>query len=584
MVYAKPLIPVLLVLFLVAVATARSSVGSVPTRAASLARLGFAMAKLCLLLLPLEWMQHLYASAEPLAVSGKAVWQASLTLTCQLYLAFSSMADVWLVIAQLRGKAVGELCEAPYRTGTFIGLWQRLHLGLQRGGRITVASLVPTLVLVAGVAGLWRGWSLAALIWLIVQVLLIKLEGWRGQSLFAPLPQPLRVILVMLVLVITNVLLVHPELSLALERLSLMFAGAKPTLYALILDKRLASNWQQSILSLAVLVSVGLPTLNWVLQQPQKAWRVLGILLIPLSVLMALRESVKTLAAIQHFAQWPVSWLFGEGNSRVYLGYDGWLYPQRELDRLTQKRTQPGAAESLVKLATQLKSAGVPMLVVAMPGKSAIYPENILRAEYSAPVLPPGQKARLDQLTAAGIEVLDPSKALWDRLLRAEAYFQNDSHWTPETMKEVATLTFKHIRQKWPTLHQAETPLINATILDRSDLGDLARTLLPQGESMFGEETAQLVSIRGLESDAKSPVLLVGGALLRVFDDPASSFGNSSGEAQHAGFSTQLASLLGRALDVRITQEKDFHETLGSLQDASSTKKLVICLLPAESL
>ena len=64
MVYAKPLIPVLLVLFLVAVATARSSGGSVPTRVASLARLGFAMAKLSLLLLPLE-VEHLHLQPLP---------------------------------------------------------------------------------------------------------------------------------------------------------------------------------------------------------------------------------------------------------------------------------------------------------------------------------------------------------------------------------------------------------------------------------------------------------------------------------------------------------------------------------------
>lgn len=64
----------------------------------------------------------------------------------------------------------------------------------------------------------------------------------------------------------------------------------------------------------------------------------------------------------------------------------------------------------------------------------------------------------MEQLRAAGIEVLDPAQPLWDRLIRAEAYFQHDSHWTPETMKEVAALAAKQIRKSWPALHQADTP------------------------------------------------------------------------------------------------------------------------------
>ena len=582
MLFAKPLLPVLLVLFLVAVATLRRSDRSVPSGGCALARLGYGLAKLCLLLLPLEWMQHLYANAEPLAVSSKAVWLTSLTLTCQMYLAFSGVGDVCIAIAQLRGKAVREFCDAPYRAGGFIGLWQRLHLGLTRCGKTVCVTLLPTLLLVAGVAALWRGWSLAILLWLLVQVLLIVLESWRGKSLFAPLPQPLRVILVMLVIIITNVLLVTPDLRLALDRLWLMFSAAKPTLYSLMLDKRLASNWQQSMLSIAVLVSVGLPPLGWVLQQSNKIWQVIGILLLPVSLLMALRESWKLSATIQMITQRPVIELFGEGNSRVYHGYEGWLFSQSELDRLTLKRVNPSATKSLVMLAEKLKATGVPLFVIAMPTKAALYPANILSAEYNNPVQPPGQKAKLEQLHTAGIEVLDPSQVLWDRLIRAEAYYQNDSHWTPETMKEVALLAAKQIRKKWPALHQTDTPLINATILDRTDVGDLARVLLPLSESWFGTEFAQLVSIRGLESDLKSPILLVGGELLRVYEDADSSFGNANGQSQDAGFATQLAALLGRALQV---QRADVTKiTAAGLAESAGKKKLVIFLLPADAL
>lgn len=581
--YAKPLISVLLVSLLVAVASIRR--GEKPWHmgpATALARLGFAVAKISILLLPLEWMQHLYAHAEPLAVSAKAVWLAALAMTCQLYLAISCMADVCIAVNELFGRSAAAVCEAPYRAGSFGGLWRRMHLGLVRGDSIW--HLMPVLLLFGGLGALWRGGWLAVPVWMSLQAVLVLAEKWRGKSLFAPLPLPLRVILVLLVLVVSNVLLIHSDLSLSMQRLGMIFAGAEPTLYSLLLDKRLAGGWQQIMLSLALLTSVGLPTVHWILQQPVRSWWVMGILLLPLSLLMALRESVRTPALVQHVAQWPVTWLFDEGNASVHQGYDGWLFPQRELDRLTLQRRGPGAVEALLKLSGQLKAANVPLLVVAVPAKAAMYPQQILRAEYPAPVQPPGFKARLEKLTAAGIEVLDPSQPLWDRLIRAEAFFANDSHWTPETMKEVATLTAKQIRQKWPTLHQAETPLIQASILDRSDMGDLAKALLPYGEYFFGEESAQLVSIRGLESDAKSPILLLGGELLRVFEAADASFGNANGQAQHAGFPTQLAALLGRPLDVRLAEDESELLSAETLATLAGKKKLVVVLLRADAL
>ncbi len=223
------------------------------------------------------------------------------------------------------------------------------------------------------------------------------------------------------------------------------------------------------------------------------------------------------------------------------------------------------------------------MLVISVPAKVALYPDQFLRAEYPAPVHPPGHSQRLERLKAAGIEVLDPSQALWDRLIREQAFYQNDSHWTPDTMKEVVSQAAKLIRQKWPALHQAETPLIKASILERQDRGDLLKSLLPYGDTIYGKETAQLVSIRGLEQDPKSPVLILGGDLLTVFDAPTASFGNADAEPQHAGFATQLASLMGRPLDVKIMDLDDLSMT-EELKVQASMKKLVIVLIKADEL
>lgn len=580
MLYLKPFLPVLIVLILVAVATLRRTEG-VQDRSRALAQLGFGLSKLCLLALPLEWLSWLFQNGEPLAVSGKAVWLAALAQTCQLYLVITGSADVVAGISALRGRVVAEMHHSAYRAGHFGEMWRRLMPGLYKKQRSVVISCVPVLLLIAGVAALWHGSVLGSLLWLVIQLGIVFIEDRRGKPLFAPLPLPLRVILVMLVLVFSNVLLVSPSVTAALENVRLMFASTKPTLYSLLLDKRLTSDWLQFMLLFSVIASIGLPRLGWVLEQPIKSWHAIGIVLIPCSLLMAVRESAHTPAFLRQITQWPVTWVFDQGNSRVHVGYDGWLFPLRELDHLTLRRRGEGATEALVKLAGELKTKGIPLMLVAVPAKAAMYPDQIFRAEYAAPVQPPGQKARLEKMTAAGIEVIDPSPALWDRLIKAESHYSTDRHWTFDTMKVVAGAVAKRIREKWPELPGTETPVISATILDRTDAGDLARDLLPLGsETVFGEESEHLVSILGLESDEKSPVMILGGESLRVFSDAASSFGNAEGKPQHAGFGTQMSSLLGRRLDVRDADEVE----AAQIAAQATGKKLIVILARADEL
>jgi len=556
-----------------------------------LARIGYGLAKLCLLALPLEWLVHLSVNAVPVAVSAKTLWLGSLAFTCQLCLLLSGAADVIIGAGLLFGRAWAEPDDAPFRAGSFTGLWQKWHLWAARAGPAVGTSVVRhavlSLLLVCATACLLRGVSLAVLAWAGLHGLLIMAERWRGRSLFAPLPLPLRVILVLLVLVVSNALLLAPGLVQAGLNLRLMFAGSAPNLYSLLHVARFTSGWLPLVLNVSLLVCIAMPTLAWFLRQ-QRVWRVLGILLCPLSLLMLLRQAPAP-AALRHLAQWPVTWLFNEGNARVFAGHEGWLYPMSELDRRTLLRSQPGSAEALISAAAGLKQHGIPLLVISFPAKAALYPEHILRAEYSAPVQPPGQKAVLERLRSAGIEVLDPADHLWSVQNKTPGYFQTDSRWTPEAMKEVARLAAAHIRKIWPVLFLAETPIIQATILDRTDVGDLARALIPwQPQSLFGTVEAQLVSIRGLESTSMSPILLLGGGLLDIYHDPAVGFGGGSAQPMSAGFATQLAALLGRPLETRTLPETDPGALLGNLASTANDnlggKKLVICLLPADSL
>lgn len=281
-------------------------------------------------------------------------------------------------------------------------------------------------------------------------------------------------------------------------------------------------------------------------------------------------------ATVRSGMQWLLTHALTEGNHAVFLGRDGWLFDQREIDRVVHaQRESNGLHAGLLKLAAQLKAQEIPLIVIVMPGRAALYPEQIRPGRYAGPVRVQGETEALAELKVAGAEVLDMTAALWENRDKPQVYFAQDSHWTPAAMKVVALVVNKRVREKFPRLGSTETPIINATILEHADAGDLARQLDPLfPANLLGEETADLISIQGIEADAKSPIVLHGGELLRVFDDAGLSFGGG-GAPSHAGFGTQLGTLMGRPLDVR-----------GMPQPGQpyADKKLVICLLPMTEL
>lgn len=277
-------------------------------------------------------------------------------------------------------------------------------------------------------------------------------------------------------------------------------------------------------------------------------------------------------ATVRSGTQWVLTHLLNEGNRDVYVGREGWLFDQREIDRVVHaKRGDATLHAHLLNLAAQLKSQEIPLLVIAIPNRLALYPEQIRDGKYAGPVRVKEEVTRLDELKTAGIDVLDMTAAMWEFGERNQVYFGQDSHWTPEAMKAVTLTVNKHVRAKLPRLGNNETPIINATIVEHSDAGDLTRRLDPLHPlTLLSPEYATLISIQGFEPDQKSPIVLHGSELIRVFDDPALSFAGDTGKNPHAGFITQFSTLLGRSLDVRgLPQPGESYED----------KKLVICVL-----
>jgi len=549
-----------------------------PLAAAGLA--GAGLAKLLLLVLPLEGLVADALAAAPLARSGWSVWGSTLAYSAQLFLLLSGLADLLTASGLLLKKRLPDLLRAPFRAESFTGLWRRFCLPARRLGSAQ-RQAAAGLLLVAVTALLWRGWAPPMLAWLALHALLLAAEAARGgRSLFAgPVPPPLRAVLVAVVWALSAVLLLSADFAEAGAKLRLLAGEGERTAYTLVLDARIGGTWEIVLLWTAWLSALLLAGLRRPLHR--RPWLLLGAG--PLLGVLALVFG-PTLAgqpAQTPWAAWAADWKrtwWGEGDRQVIVGSEGWLFAAEEAERLTRV-PRPGRSEDLLARLEAWRGQGTEVLVVPVPSKLALQPEALLPAKFAGPLRPADLPAKLAALEAAGARVLDPAAALWEARRRQPPYFLQDWHWTPEAMKQTALAVAARVRRVWPRVAADATPLVDARVLEREAVGDLATALLGDlAEARLGVEAASLVALSGLPSDRESPVLLVGDGLRRVFDDPALSFGDPEGQPQSAGFSAQLAALLARSLD-----EADESEVLTDPTRAAG-KRLIVWLLPADAL
>lgn len=535
--------------------------------------LGFGLAKLLLLALPVAPLLEACLAAHPLARSGWAAWAATFFFSCRIFLLISGVQDVLRALGLWLGFMPPEILRAPFAADTFTGMWRRFcHPARKRTGPF------GGMVLFLATAMLAQGISLATGLWLALHLLLLGIEKLRGGRGLLPgfIPQPLRAVFVIVVFFIGNGLLFSAGPADAWQGWRLMLGQGKAGAFTYLLDARLGGAWPLFLLWSSMLTALLLSGLRRFWARHRLASTGGGVLLGVLALTAG--PPLNDMPSPEFQRSWIAQWkhqLFQEGSRHVFAGREGWLYDAAELDRITRADVSGGLEQHLLSLQARLSENDAYLLVVPVPGKLALHPEPVLPAKYAAPFQPHGLRAALERLSAAGIQILDPAAVLWEMRRRQPLYFQQDSHWTPEAMKETALRVARQVRQQWPRLAGDETPLVNVTILERADIGDLVRGLAVEGTGLFAEESATLVSFTGLDARPDSPILVVGGSLCRVFDDPALSFGHAGARPQRAGFIQQLSALLARPL---------FHlDEQAFLQDPAQAdgRRLVIWLLPA---
>ena len=152
------------------------------------------------------------------------------------------------------------------------------------------------------------------------------------------------------------------------------------------------------------------------------------------------------------------------GNEDAYCGREDWLFYRRDLDYLTgrgfldpaslkarrasgsqwQAPPQPDPVRAIVDFRDQLASRGIELVLMPVPVKPMIYPEQYSRRYRGStqPLQNPSYAELRQRLEAARIRVFDPAAILMAAKADASAplYLETDTHWTPAGMGLVAWL------------------------------------------------------------------------------------------------------------------------------------------------
>lgn len=261
--------------------------------------------------------------------------------------------------------------------------------------------------------------------------------------------------------------------------------------------------------------------------------------------------------AVRWYQAFALRWM-ARGNSKAFVGSDGWLYYRDDLDYVTRpgsfESDGRAAVEGITTFRDQLAERGIPLVVLPLPPKSMVDPEHVGAATRGLDFVEVSDADHFyGALAEEGVSVLDVRPWLRE-LEETDAYLPQDTHWTPATMQEVALRVAGSVREVVSA--SLEGPLERSVAWERvatqvSGLGDIVNMMqLPEQAQPYEPMLLDVERVvdpdtgKAFVSDPKAEVLLLGDSFSRVFSDPMLGLGEG------AGFGEHLAAELGTPLDV----------------------------------
>ena len=246
--------------------------------------------------------------------------------------------------------------------------------------------------------------------------------------------------------------------------------------------------------------------------------------------------------------------LFRDLGDQVVEGYDGWLFYRPGIDALTQRidlsaPASVDAASAIIAFRDQLRSRGIHLLVLPLPNKETIYPEQLTRrASRQSVAVVKSTEQLLDRLRSAEVELVDLFAAFSQAKQRpgeaADLYLVQDTHWSPAGVEQTAQLVAERLLENgWIQRGEVKYDRQPTPVRRVGDLLEMLR--VPAIERAYGSEAVECVKIveresrRAYENDPQSPVLVLGDSFSRIYQQD---------EPGQAGWIAHLAALLQQPL------------------------------------
>ena len=249
-------------------------------------------------------------------------------------------------------------------------------------------------------------------------------------------------------------------------------------------------------------------------------------------------------------------WVIRDLGDKAVAGSDGWAYygpnieylGQRYFGDLKSSKAADHPADTIADFARQLAARNIRLLVVPIPTKPAIAPEQLRRGLAPSLALSVHSRRFMDELRGRGIEVLD----LYAPFVRERVehpdrrlYLMADTHWTGDGARFAAGLLAARVREMLgptPFAPKRSYRRETVTVARRPDIPRMSR--LPYEASAFPPENT--LAYRVLDEDGQpyadsddAQILLLGDSFSRMYQ---------TDEPEAAGWIANLAYELGTPL------------------------------------
>ena len=317
-----------------------------------------------------------------------------------------------------------------------------------------------------------------------------------------------------------------------------------------------------------------------------------------------LSERSRLGAIVRPPTQFFLTAVLGAGNEQVYPGRNGWLFYRPGFDYVTgpaflsgrqlEKRAaagseyveppQPDPRRAVLQLHRQLMERGIRLILLPTPVKPVVHPEKYDRSAAGAeePVRNPSFDRFVGEMREAGVLVMDPAPAMFERGRDDPQYLPGDTHWRPDAMERTAAALKEFIAER--DLLPARSPVgYTRRAQEVTEHGDLVGLLdIPEEYGLFEPTSVRVHPVAGRGAARWQPhpsadVLLLGDSFSNIFSLEAMGWGESAGLAEQLSFDLQrpVDRIVRNAAGAKATREILSRE-LARGRDRLADKKVVI--------